>query len=463
VSKAKLDAGSFRDPSGCVYLLNGRVFRIVTPYAAEDFKYVRSSGLTDQLIAARWLVPEAQVGPNVVGELGAGASYILEHPRLPFISYPYEWSFSALKAAALRHLDIHLQALDKDVTLSDATAYNIQFQGPEPIFIDHLSFRRYRQGEFWDGHGQFCQQFLNPLLLRSICGIPHNSWYRGSQEGITVLELNYLLPLRSKFSWNVFIHVTLQARLQNASTKRVPSLQANKRGLPKTAFRHMLERLQHWIACLQPADTGQTVWSEYSKQHSYSDDEAAAKKSFVAAFVSATKPAMIWDLGCNTGDYSKVALETGAGLAIGFDSDQGALELAYARAIQEKLNFLPLFLDAANPTPNQGWAEQERRGLATRSTACGLLALAVVHHLAIARNIPLDQVVGWLMGLAPAGVIEFVPKSDAMVQRLLQLRKDIFTDYNQEAFLNVVRSFGRIIRSETVSQSGRLLVWYQRD
>lgn len=464
MGNADIDAGSFRDPSGRVCLQDDRVLRTVTPYAAEDFEYVRGTGLVDRLIADGHLVPERRVmAPESLGDLAAGATHVLEHPLLPFISYPYEWSFPALKAAALLHLDIHLKALEDDVTLSDASAYNVQFQGPWPVFIDHLSFRRYRDGEFWHAHGQFCEQFLNPLLLRAICGIPHNAWYRGSQEGITVSDLHRLLPLRSKFSWNVFTQVVLQARLQNAVTDKERPARASTRKLPKAALRRMLESLRRWIARLQPADRGSTVWRDYSKAHSYSDDEVAAKLGFIDAFAAAVQPAVLWDLGCNTGDYSKAALAAGAGLAIGFDSDQGALELGYDRARQENLNFLPLFLDVANPTPDQGWAQRERRGLAARAPADGLLALALVHHLAIARNIPLDRVVGWLTGLAPAGVIEFVPKEDAMVQQLLKLREDIFPDYTQDHFLRAVQDQGRIVRQQTVSQSGRLLVWYQRD
>lgn len=463
VRQAEADAASFRDPSGSVYLRDGRVFRTVTQRASPDFEYVRSTGLIDRLVGLGWLVPEARVEPGVLGEAAAGGRYVLEHPCLPFISYPYEWPFSALKAAALRHLDIHLLALDQGVALSDATAYNMQFLGPEPVFIDHLSFRRYRDGEFWDGHAQFCQQFLNPLLLRTICGVAHNAWYRGSQEGITVSELNRLLPLRSKLSWKVFAHVVLQARLQNGTAKGKPRAQVSRRALPKPVLHRMLESLRHWIARLQPADSRATVWSEYSQTNSYSDTEAAAKKAFVGEFAATTKPRMLWDLGCNTGHYSEVALRAGAELAIGFDFDQGALEGAYARALREKLNFLPIFFDAGNPAPNQGWAERERRGLSARATANGLLALALVHHLAIARNIPLEQVISWLTSLAPSGVIEFVPKGDEMVQRLLQLREDIFPDYTQDAFLKAMQRSGRIIRQATISQSGRLLVWYQHD
>lgn len=466
MSNAVFDTGSFRDPSGRVYLLGDQVFRTVTPYAIEDFEYVRSTGLIEHLVDKRLLVAEKRVDPESLGELAAGASRVLEHPRLPFISYPYEWTFSALQAAALLQLDIHIKALEHGVTLSDASAYNIQFQGPAPIFIDHLSFRRYREGEFWDGHGQFCQQFLAPLLLRAVCGVTHNAWYRGSQEGITISELNRVLPLRAKFSPKIFTHIVLQNYLQTSGTGKQPSKdiasQAKKRKLPKTAFCRMLSSIRDWIAGLRVADGAQTVWRNYTQTHSYTDDEVVAKSSFIDRFASKVTPTMLWDLGCNTGDYSKVALEAGASLVVGFDFDQGALELAYARAREEKLNFLPLFLDATNPTPDQGWAQIERRGLTSRIGAEAILALALVHHLAIARNIPLEQVIAWLVKMAPSGVIEFVPKNDAMVQQLLQLREDIFPEYCPENFLNIVRQHGQIVEQKKVSKSGRLLVWYQR-
>jgi ribosomal protein L11 methylase PrmA len=171
---------------------------------------------------------------------------------------------------------------------------------------------------------------------------------------------------------------------------------------------------------------------------------------------------MIWDIGCNTGDYAKAALEAGAGYAVGFDFDQGALDAAFTRAESEGLSFLPLFLDLANPTPSQGWAERERRGLTDRASADAILGLALVHHLAIGRNIPLEQVVAWLIDLAPNGIIEFVPKSDPMVQRLLRLREDIFDDYGEEAFAKHLQAGAKIVQVAEVSASGRRLFWFER-
>ncbi len=442
-----------------------RVFRTVTEAAAAEYEFVRDTGLLAALVEAGLALPAAPVGAEVLGPAAAGARHVLEQPKLAFISYPYEWPFEALKAAALAHLEVQLTALDQGVTLTDASAYNMQFDGPRPVFIDCLSFRRYRDGEFWTGHRQFCEQFLNPLLLRALVGVPHNGWYRGTQEGITAAELDRLLPLRRKLSWRVLTHVSLQSALQRAGDKdgaEAVARTARGRRLPRAAYRRMLERLHAWIARLRPADRGRTQWADYAASHNYDAQEAAAKKAFVAGFASEVKPRLLWDLGCNTGDYAKTALEAGAARAVGFDLDHGALDAAFLRARAEDLAFLPLLMDAANPSPNQGWAERERRGLRERAPADAVLALAFVHHLAIGRNVPLAEIATWLAELAPAGVVEFVPKSDPMVRRLLALREDIFADYGEETFVAALEKRARIVASETVTASGRRLIRFQR-
>jgi ribosomal protein L11 methylase PrmA len=433
--------------------------------AAADYEFVRDSKLIEKLSAEGLVLSAKEVDRGRLGAAGATARYLLEHPLLRFISYPYEWPFPALKAAALLHLDVQLAALDAGVSLSDASAYNVQFVGVRPVFIDHLSFRRYREGEIWSGYRQFCEQFLNPLLLRAVLAIPHNAWYRGTQEGIPTGEINRLIPLRRKLSWNMLSSVLLQATLEKTAQRADGALDAGalrQAAFPKTSYRSLLRRLRLWIESLEPADTGATIWRDYAATHSYSSDEVEAKKAFVAAMAASVKPRMLWDLGCNSGDYSKAALDAGAAYAVGFDFDQGALEAAFARGVAEQLNLLPLVLDAANPSPSQGWAQAERKGLAARASADAILALAFVHHLAIGRNVPLDQLVGWIIELAPTGVIEFVPKSDPMVQRMLRLREDIFDDYSEEHFTAAVKARARIVQSAVVSASGRRLIWFDR-
>jgi ribosomal protein L11 methylase PrmA len=458
--------GSFRDPSGRVYEVDGQLYRTVAATFSPEFEFVESTGLLRKLTTDGLLLSfERTDSSHLKTFFHEDTKYVLQIPRLRFVSYPYEWPFSALKAAALLHLDIQLIALEFGVTLTDATAYNIQFQGVRPIFIDHLSFRRYHPGEIWAGHRQFCEQFLNPLLLRAFLGIPHNAWYRGAQEGIKAQDLSRLLKWRHHLRWNTLTHVTLQSFFQRSVENDRVKLE--KKSFPTNlllpaAFRRLLKKLRSWISQLTPADTGKTVWQKYTTTHNYSSEEVELKKRFVSGFVRQVTPRLIWDLGCNTGDYAVAALEAGAEYAVGFDNDHGALELAFARAGEQNLNFQPLFFDAANPSPNQGWQEQERYGLQARASANAILALAVVHHLAITHNIPLEQLLNWMIALAPQGVIEFVPKNDPMVQALLRHRNDIFPNYTKETFLNSFTGKASISSTEIASSTGRLLVSYRR-
>lgn len=462
MSQLATESGSFRDRRGRIYYVDDRVLRTVMPMAVADFDFVRQSGLIADLHRQGKLSGEKIVAADVLGEVGSDAHYVLEHPRLPFISYPYEWSFSALKSAALLHLDIQQQALKKDVTLTDATAYNIQFVGHRPVFIDSLSFRRYQEGEYWAGHRQFFEQFVNPLILRAYTGIAHNAWYRGELEGISAEDLGRVLPWRSRLSWNILTNVFMQARLQNTSASSEAIAKAKSRKLPRIGYEQMLHSLKKWITGLQPRAGGKTVWQDYASDNSYDAEEAVNKRAFIAEFCYALKPRLILDIGCNTGDYSLHALDNGAELAVGFDFDHGALEYGYRRAVADGRDFLPLHLDCANPSPNQGWGQAERMGFGERAKGDAVLGLALIHHLAIAKNLPLVDVIAWLVKMAPQGVLEFVPRQDPMVQRLLQLREDLFADYDQASFERYLGDKARLVKSATVSASGRVLYWYDR-
>jgi ribosomal protein L11 methylase PrmA len=462
--KPLADAGSFRDPSGRVYHAGREIYRTVSRCASEEYRSVCSTGLLDTLMAEGKLVETIEVDHRVLKDAGIEPEMVLRHQRIPFISYPYEWPFALLKSAALLHLDIHIEALKQDITVSDASAYNVQFRGVEPLFIDVLSFRRYHEGEIWTGHRQFCEQFLNPLLLRSLTGVPHNDWYRGRLDGIETQHLAALLPWWRNLSINVLSHVTLQARLQQAASAGSSSYieRAKQTKLPKRSFMAMLEQLNRWIDSLQPLRSTATVWQEYAENTNYAEDERQAKRRCISAFCRRTKPEMLWDIGCNTGEYAEAALSCGAKHVVGFDYDQGALERAVARAAGRRLDLLPLYQDGANPSPDQGWMGRERRSALGRGGADALIALAFEHHLAIGRNVPLDQLVAWLVALAPRGIIEFVQKSDPMVQRLLALREDIFEDYSTDTFEAALNSKARIVSAEQVSASGRTLYSYER-
>ncbi|MEM8770219.1 MAG: class I SAM-dependent methyltransferase [Pseudomonadota bacterium] len=459
------EPASFRDPSGRIYHQQGRIFRSIAPEACDEFDRAQANPALRKLVEQGDVVRSMPVAQNDDVAPVANGGKIVEHEKLPFISYPYEWSFSLLKRAALHHLDLQLALLPSGVALSDATAYNVQFMGVRPIFIDALSFQPYKEGDYWTAHRQFCEQFLNPLLMTSIFGLPHNEWFRGALEGVPTPQLARMLPLSQQLSFRILTHILMPAWFQQSDSgaDMEQSKKALQRPLSKNGYLGLLTQLHRWISGLQPRGANKTTWADYAENNSYDGEEHDAKTRAIAAYANACKPALLCDFGCNTGHYTEIALTNGAENAIGFDLDHGALEGAYARASGKELSFLPLYQDAANPSPNQGWGEEERAGLNARCEPVdGLIALAFIHHMSIGRNIPLDQLVEWLCASAPSGVIEFVPKEDPMVRKLLALRKDIFSDYTLEAFRTLLERHARIVKAEQVTQSGRVLFTYDR-
>lgn len=454
-------AASYRDPSGQVFIRGERIFRTVTDVGAKDYEYLRDSGILSELQSSGDLVESKEVTSDDLGLDAAGAIYILEHPKIDFISYPYEWPFAALKAAALFHLKLQIDLLDKNIMFSDASAYNIQFIGARPIFIDVLSLRTYKDGEYWHGHKQFCEQFLNPLLLRACCGVPHNSWFRGNPEGISTAELSQLIPARHKLSPQCLMHIVLPAWLQKKGNKKASVTSRKLRPLPKNNLLRMLRQISNWIEKLNPPRRQRTIWDDYTLHSSYSSEQAEAKIAFISDFVSSAKPRVLADLGCNNGEYAELALANGAKKVVGLDADPGACDAAFKRACERELSLNVIQTDLANLSPAQGWLGLERQALGERLCADSMLALALLHHLVIGRNIPLPAVVDWLLDVAPQGVIEFVDKTDPQIARMLRFREDIFPGYDLKHLHEVLERRAKVVRECRISQS-RTLIWFHR-
>jgi ribosomal protein L11 methylase PrmA len=456
------DHGSFRDPSGYVAHYGDRIFRILREDAFSSFEWLKSSGFLAELVRKKWLVPTEVASEPAVRNL---SQRVLEHEAISFISYPYEWPFELLKRAALFHLDLHLLALESSFTLIDASAYNVQFMGTKPIFIDPLSLVSYSEGEFWLGQRQFCEQFLNPLLLTSLVKIPFNAWYRGSLEGVSSEHLARALRPKHKLSWRIWSEVLIPVWLQrSARSNPSKAMAAKQRKLPMDAFQFILRNLRAWISDMRdPFAKEGTTWSSYEVENSYLAEEERRKQAFVSDFVGRLRPSIVWDLGCNSGLYSETALRAGAQYVVGFDSDHGALNRAVQRSVRSDLKFLPLLMDACNPTPSQGWNQKERAGLSARNKPDAVLALAIEHHIAIGRNVPLPMLLDWMTGLADRGVVEFVPKDDPTVQRMLSIRQDIFDQYSQAEFESELAKRAAIEKREVVSSSGRTLYIYEKN
>ena len=440
------------------------MFRTVQPAGLADYRFVRDTGALAPLIERGAVLGAEEVDAGILGDAAPAGGLVLEHPRIPFWSYPYEWSFGALKAAALAHLDIQIELLDHDVALSDASAYNLQFTGARPVFTDALSFRRYRDNEHWAGYRQFREQFLNPLLLSAKCGMCFQDAYRGRPEGVAVESVARLASWRTRLSPGMLLHVFAPARLEARADDRLHdrAVTARARGLPRSRYLGLLRQLRNWIAKLEPQGTGESRWGDYAGNAPYGELALSEKRALVHRFAQSVRPRLLLDLGCNTGEYAALALRAGAAKVVGLDSDHGALEQAFARARQGGLDFLPLYQDCANPSPPQGWNAQEHRSLVQRCDAVdAVVALAFVHHLAISRNIPLPEIVRWITALAPCGLIEFVHQNDNVIAKMLALRENVFGSYSFEVFLDSLNSRARVVEHRTVSPS-REFIWFER-
>jgi ribosomal protein L11 methylase PrmA len=459
------DSASFRDPFGYVFHKNDTVFRAILSPAKKQYEAIRDKGLIQESIAQGFLIESEELALTLVPPELNEAEYVIKHKTIPFISYPYEWSFYQLKAAALHHLKFQLFLLDRGALLRDASAYNIQFVGTNPTFIDLLSIAPYKEGDYWLGHRQFCEQFLNPLLLHSLKGITHFSWFRGNLEGISTSDLSKIISLRDKLSWKVFFHVSMHARLSSSVIDNPDEAEVKvkaRKPLPKSAYKTLITQLCSWIEKLEPKGKSKTVWGDYANNNTYLDDEAREKREVIFNFSNQHNPKTLIDLGCNSGDYSITSLQGGAASVIGYDFDPNAIDIAYKRSHAQQLPFLPLHLDAANPSPNQGWMQIERQGFKERAKADAVIALAFIHHLAIGKNIPLNQVIQWITDIAPRGLIEFVPKTDETVRHMLALREDIFTDYTEENFIRILSKTNKVLSNTQVSSSGRNIFEFSR-
>jgi ribosomal protein L11 methylase PrmA len=454
--------GSFRDPAGHVFVSEGKIFRTVAPGAAADYEFLRDRGLLTKLADAGKLIPSEEVGPGAFASDIGQFKYLLEHPKIEFISYPYEWPFEALKTAALFHLELQLELLATDVVLVDASAYNIQFVGTKPIFIDLLSLRRYQEGQYWTGQQQFVEQFLGPLLLASLFGVSPNAWYRGTMDGIGIEELNDLIPFVSRFTPLAFPHVTLPVWLQRRTRTRLRSPNPDSLPrLPRSALSALLRRLHRAIGRLHPGKR-RSAWGNYRQLDSYSDDDLRLKDGFIEQFVAATKPRLLLDLGADVGKYSQIALGCGARAAVAVEANAAAADAAFTTARDRNLAINVLEMDVANPSPDQGWNGLERQNFRDRIDADAVLALALVHHLSIGKSIPLDDVIDWIMSLAPQGVLEFIAPEDRQIREMLRFRGSAPGYYTREVFLAAIGSRGQVIRLQELAGGNRLLVWYCR-
>jgi hypothetical protein len=444
-------AASFRDPSGFLFCRDGALYRQVNTCYREHYDRLMSSGLYEALVAAHLLVrhTESDVAP-AESDL---AYKVLQPELIPFISYPYEWCFSQLRDAALTTLRLQKTALERGLSLKDASAYNIQFHRGRPRLIDTLSFEIYREGRPWVAYRQFCQHFLAPLALMAHTDVRLGQLLRIHLDGVPLDLASRLLPARTRLNPGLLIHLHLHAKSQ---TRYAGKAVASAARVSRLALLGLVDSLESTVRKLTWRPQG-TEWADYYAETSYSEAGREEKQRIVAEFVARANPQVVWDLGANTGVFSRIAAAHGA-FTLSFDLDPAAVErnyLACREAGGERL--LPLVMDLTNPSPGLGWGHEERSSLLSRGPADLVLALALVHHLAISNNVPLPAISTFLRGICTHLVIEFVPKDDPQVQRLLATREDIFPDYTPEGFVAAFARDFETLASIPVPGSPRVL------
>lgn len=418
---------SFRDPSGMLFRRNGTLYRQVNNCYKAHYDKLIDSGLYEKLVESDLLVRGEEV------DAGLGISdtvYKVIRPEvIPFISYPYEWCFSQLKAAALLTLEIQQHALECGMTLKDCSAYNVQFLRGRPVFIDTLSFEIHRKGSPWAGYGQFCRHFLAPLALMSLKDIRLNQLSRVYLDGVPLDLADKLLGFRPRMS--LYLHIHLHAKSQKRYEDKPIDLKVRK--VSRLAMIGLLDSLTGAVRKLKWRAVG-TEWAEYYTFTNYTDETFERKKTIVAEMLEIANPKEVWDLGANTGVFSRLASDRGIP-TISFDVDPAAVEKNYLKiASGADSCLLPLVIDLTNPSGDLGWANEERMSLVRRGPTDTVMALALLHHLGISNNVPLPRIARFFQNICKSLIIEFVPKEDSQVQKLLSSREDIFPDYNQIAF-----------------------------
>lgn len=453
-----IEVSSFRDPSGFIFYRDQKIFRQINLRYKDEYEYLMSSGLYKKLISENLLIPHKEV--DVESILPEQLFKIIEPRIIPYISYPYEWSFTQLKLAALTTLKIQKIALEYGMTLKDASTYNIQFLDSQPIFIDTLSFEKYHEGQVWKPYKQFCQHFLGPLALMSYTDIRLNQLFRIYIDGLPVDLTSKLLPFRTHFMFSLLFHIHLHAKSQKHYENKQnvnKKIKMSKRSLIGiiSSLTSSVEKIK-W-------NLKDTEWSDYYSETNYSDKSFITKKTIISKMIDEINPNTVWDLGGNTGFFSRISSSKKI-FTVAFDIDSTAVEKNFLESNSSKeKNLLPLLLDLTNPSSNIGWANEERRSFVDRGPADLILALALIHHLIFSNNIPLKKLSEFFKNNCNTLIIEFIPKSDSQVQRLLLTREDTFDEYSKENFESIFQQHFKIRKSVPIINSERILYLMEKN
>lgn len=448
---------SFRDPSGFVFSRNGTIFRQINKAYKQDYELLMTSGLYSKLTEEGLLISHAEVEDKKIKLEGDGWRIIQPMP-IPFISYWYEWPFQMLKDAALLTLQIQKIAIQHGMSLKDASAFNIQFFHGKPILIDTLSFEKYEEGKPWVAYKQFVEHFLAPLAVMSYVDVRLGRLGNAFLDGVPVDLAAHMLPLKARLNPRLLFHIFAHAATKQKYSNKKLGNKLQEKKFSKRALLGLLDNLEGAVKSLKWKGES-TEWEDYYEKdkNNYKAASIGHKEDLVRRFVKKTKAKTVWDLGGNTGRFSAIAAETGAEV-VSFDIDYGALEKNYHDIKSSGTeNVLPLFFDMTNPTPSLGWEGKERLSLFERGPADTILALALIHHLAIPHNVPFEYLASAFSRLGKHLIVEFIEKKDSQVQILLANRPDIFDHYTKVDFEHSFEKYFTIIEKSAIQGSLRTL------
>jgi len=448
---SKIENSSFRDRSGFLFYYENEIYRIINFSYKKQYEKFMNSELYQKLEEKNLIITHSEI-ENL--DIDCDYYKIIKPEKIPFISYPYEWSFSQLKDAALLTLRIQKAAMKYGMTLKDGSAFNIQFHNGHPIFIDTLSFEIYEEGQIWKPYKQFCQHFLAPLALISKKDVRLNLLSKTFIDGIPIDLAAKLLPKTTFGNFGLMAHIHAHAKSQKHYEDKDAKIK--QKTLSKRSFEGLIESLKSSIEKMT-WNVDSTEWGDYYSDTNYTEKSFEEKKQFISLAIDQVKPKLVWDMGANTGVFSRLASTKGIN-TISYDIDPLAVEKNYLLSSQNsEQNILPLILDLTNPSSGIGWNHNERMSIIQRGPADMVFALALVHHLAISNNVPLNKLAEFFSQISKFLIIEFVPKSDSQVKRLLLTRDDIFENYDEKNFEIEFSKFFKIINSKKILDSERTI------
>ncbi len=444
----QLETSSFRDPDAKVFLKDGEIYRRISKNYAKTFEKFINSGLYEKLLSENLIIEHTQIESDD----------LIIKPKKVFISYPWEWCFSQLKDAALATLKIQKIALEYNMSLKDATPYNIQFLKNKPLLIDTSSFEDFKEKP-WAAYRQFCENFLSPLVLMAYTDLSLSSLFVGNINGISLALASKLLPLKTRFNPNLLWHIHIHSKMQNKYSENKTKYDVK---ISKNQLLNIIDNLYDTVLGIN-LKKYKTEWQEYYSNTNYTEDSFGTKKEIITCFKNKINPKTVWDFGSNTGIFSRIFSKEGIDVTA-FDIDHLAIEKNYLTAKENgEENIFPLIFDISNPSPALGFNNEERKTLTQRAQNVDLiLALALIHHLRITYSIPFSYIAKYFAEISKYLIIEFVDKKDSKIQTMLLNREDIFDDYTKENFEKEFGEFYQILEIKPIDGTRRTLYLMER-